>query len=451
MIGVLASTAMILGGAWFFERREATFGHVLVAVGLGTMSLSMVAATRLYDLIPVELGLLGSLLSALLAAGIAIRFNLQVVAGYGIVAALAATLVLDADPNGTTIAFLAMTLAGSTVIALYRTWRWLPPLAFVLSIVQFINWVAFEPDTGTEIDPLAALVALGGFWLLHAIAGGGIEIRLRRTELDLFSALLLFADAAFALIAGLAILEDEPGWRGAFLLAFAAAHGVLGAFFARKLGYRQPLGELAFAIGYAALFAAVAVQFDGVTVPIVWSGMAVVLAWAYRRLRRPLEAFAAAALGVLTVLHFIALEYPVNELTATIPNGTPFWNLEGLALAAALCAAAAVGVLLPDVAVRRWLVAAGGAVIAYALPFELTGWALVAGWALIASVMVWLMTWRPLSPHVERTGRDDSWLFVIDEFGRFVAMQLVAVVTMALAIGHVLFVDFPLAEIGAAR
>lgn len=88
ILGVVAGLVLTSGGALFFKRREVLFGHVLTAVGLGVVSLSMVAATRLFDLIPVELGLLGSLASAGLAAAIAVRFNSQIVAAFGVVSVL---------------------------------------------------------------------------------------------------------------------------------------------------------------------------------------------------------------------------------------------------------------------------------------------------------------------------------------------------------------------------
>ncbi|HZG68436.1 MAG TPA: DUF2339 domain-containing protein, partial [Herpetosiphonaceae bacterium] len=72
-IGLIAGGLLAAGGAWFFERREALFGHVLVAVGLGTISIALVAATRLYGLLPAPVGLLGALITAGAATIIAIR------------------------------------------------------------------------------------------------------------------------------------------------------------------------------------------------------------------------------------------------------------------------------------------------------------------------------------------------------------------------------------------
>ena len=66
------------------ERGNRLLGHVLTPVGLAIVSISLVAATRLYGLIPVEFGLLvAALASAIAAAAIAVRADSQVVAALG--------------------------------------------------------------------------------------------------------------------------------------------------------------------------------------------------------------------------------------------------------------------------------------------------------------------------------------------------------------------------------
>ncbi|CAN5611797.1 hypothetical protein BH23CHL2_BH23CHL2_20360 [soil metagenome] len=111
VIGLLAGSAMVAGGAFFFERRERLFGHTLLAVGLGVFNLSLFASTRLYDLITYELALVGAFIAAAVGAFIAIRAGSQVVAAYGLLPALIAPVLFGAETTGVTIAFLALILA----------------------------------------------------------------------------------------------------------------------------------------------------------------------------------------------------------------------------------------------------------------------------------------------------------------------------------------------------
>ena len=127
----LAGGAVFIGvGAWMFGRRQAPLGHVMVAVGLGVVSLSLFAGTRFYALYPPEAALAGSFVAAVVAAAIAVRVNSEAVAIYGLLAIAAVPPIMGAGANTVTIAFLAVTIAGTTAISLVKSWCWLPPIAF---------------------------------------------------------------------------------------------------------------------------------------------------------------------------------------------------------------------------------------------------------------------------------------------------------------------------------
>ena len=445
VIGVVVATAMIAGGGMFFQRKEATFGHVLVSVGLGIMSLSMLSATRLYDLIPIELGLAITLVSAGSAAMIAIRANLQVVAGYGIVAALAAPPVLGADPNGTTIAFLATALVGTTAIALYKTWRWLSPLAFVLTVPQFAVWVVDDAPVA------AGMIALAGFWVLHAIAAGGEEFRIRKSKLSESSATLLMANAAFAVGAGFALLDgDAEQWRGTFLLAVAVAHGVLGGYFLRAEGDRHPFGMLAFGTGLAALTMAVPVQFGGNTVTLAWASEATALAWVYSKLKNPYGGGASVLLGAMSIAHLVTFEYPFYHLFTADDPSRPLFNGNGLTIAYLLGAVTIAGYFLRDAGLRRWMACLGGALLIWAMPFELSGVALVGAWVLVSVAAVLATRWRPLEAAETDASALPLALQAVATAGIRFGLLIPAFVAYLLAILHLFSFEYPPTDIGEA-
>jgi uncharacterized membrane protein len=438
VIGVVASVAMMGGGAWFFERREALFGHVVTAVGLGVLSLSMMAATRLYDLIPLGVGLLGALTGAVAAAIIAIRYDTQVVAAFGIVAALAAPPVLGASADATTIAFLGVSLVGATTIALYRTWGWLASLAFVLSAPQVAAWLV---DDAPRAGGLAALAA---FWLLHAIAAGGEEFRVRRSVLRPSSATLLLADAAFLVVMGFSLLDgDAERWRGTFLLAVAAAHGAIGGYFLREEGDCHPFGLLAAGTGIAALTMAVPVQFGGPIVPIAWAAEATALAWVASVRRHRYSAGAAIVLGSLAIAHLFTIEYPLSDIETGFDRTRPFLTAEGGTLAFILAALAVAAYLSRLPVVRTALTTIGFGLVVLAMPFELSGVRLLAGWSAIA---VAALATRRL-PVVVVTADDlpvTKWPFLATVL-RW-SVEVVAAVTAVLVVDHLIRFELPLAE-----
>ena len=140
---------------------DETHGSVEIAEAevRGRLALAEIAAAR-SDLADLEcLGML------------AIRHDSELVAAFGLIAVLAAPPLLGASPTLVTILFLATALIGTTVIALFRTWIWLPPLAFLLAVPQVAS-----SAVGGESVPVA-MATIAGFWLLNTIAAGGEEIR----------------------------------------------------------------------------------------------------------------------------------------------------------------------------------------------------------------------------------------------------------------------------------
>src|SRR5690606_32850120 len=102
---------------------------------------SLLAATRLYDFVPTEIGVLSAIAVAAIAVLIAIRAESQIVAAFGLVAALLSPPLVGAEASYTTLAFIAVALAGIVTVALYQSWRWLPPVAFVLSAPQAASFL----------------------------------------------------------------------------------------------------------------------------------------------------------------------------------------------------------------------------------------------------------------------------------------------------------------------
>ena len=382
-IGMVAGLALVAGGAWFFERRETIFGHVLLAVGLGTTSIALIAATRLYDLFPASIGLVGALVVAVVAAVVAIRADVQIVAGYGLVTALAAPPLLGARPDLATIAFLAAALIGTTAIALYRTWNWLPSVAFLLSAPQLASWLA------SDAPLVVGLIALVGFWALNTLAAGGEEFRIRRDRLSVTATTLLLATAAFLVTLGFALLDrhDADGAHGLFLLLTACAYGAVGAYFLRTRGATHGFGLLAAGTGVAALTMAVPIQFGGPVVPIAWAAEAAALAWVYGRRNHRYSGIAGAVLGTLAVLHLVTVEYPfVSALglaTGRQYGRIPFLDASGGTLLSLLLAFAVAALFVRAPIVRASLAAVGHGLVLYALPFETRDIGLVIGWSIL--------------------------------------------------------------------
>lgn len=435
-VGLFAGALLVVAGGWFFERRDRLFGNVLTPVGLGILSLSFFAGTQLYDLFPVQVGLAGALVSAVAAAVIAIRADSQLIAAYGLITALSAPIVLGASPSGGTIAFLSTALIGTTIVALYRSWRWLPVIAFLLAAPQVSDFLT------SDVSIAAGMIALWAFWLLNAIAAGGEEFRRPSNRLGITSTTLLVANAVFIVSWGFYLLQgDTEWWRGPFLVGVAAAHMAMGGYFLVRRGDHHPFGMLAFGTGIAAASMALPVQLGGPPVPIGWAAEAAALAWVYANRKHGYSGLMAIALGALAIGHLVLFEYPIDEVNRATASTWPFLNANGGTLAF-LLAAIAVSIVF----VRRWDIgvpaaAVGGLLVVYALPFETSGLLLVGLWAALFVLGV-AVDQRLLEPRLETPDPSAN----IGRFAAYRAILVTALIAGAASVLHVLAFELPMGQ-----
>jgi uncharacterized membrane protein len=364
LIGLAAGSAALAGGALFLERGNQLLGNVLTPVGLAIISISLMGATRLYHIAPTEVGLMGALLSAVIVALVAVRNDSQLVAGFGLVSVLIAPPLLEAAPDSTTLAFIGVALIGTTSIAVWRSWRWLPPIAFLLTVPQAAAWIGSEPA------PAMALAGIAAYWALNIVAAGGEEFRRHRDDLSSSSATLLLGNAAFAVWAGFVVLSGDLAiHRGLFLLVVAAAHLAVGGFFVARDGERNLFGLLTLGTGIAALTMAMPIQLGAPAVPVAWTAEAVALAWVATRRGHPYSAAVSAILFVLAAIAVGTL-YPLGH---AVPDGIPFLDARGAALGF-FVAGAALGIwIVRDRSLRSGLGALALLVAMYAATAVLTG------------------------------------------------------------------------------
>jgi DNA-binding NarL/FixJ family response regulator len=377
-VGLVASALLLAGSVRLLGRRERLLGHIVLAAGLLTGGLWLLAGVRLYELIPVEAGLVATLILAMTAGALAVLASSEPAAGLALALALGTPALLGLALTPATAAFLAATLIAATVAMLRQGWVWLPWLAFVLLAPQLGRWVA------QGISLWLGLLALAGFWALNALMAVAKEFRVPPRRPAPWPALLLLASTAFLIWAGLSLLEDTAArYQGLFLLAIALPNGLLGGYALHAWGDRHPLGLAGMGAGLAALALIFPVRLDGPLVAIGWATLALALAWVYDERRHGYAGVAALALGALALGHLVVVAYPPQELMAGLERDTPFTGPESGAFAALLGALAVAGYFVRSLPVRSCLATAGLLLAIYVLPFETSGLALTAGWALV--------------------------------------------------------------------
>ncbi len=395
LIGLVAGAAALLAGAWLFERGDRTPAMVLAGVGVGTGSLALFAASRLYAFIPVEAALVGYLVLAVGTAAIALRGNSQAVAAFGLVATTAAPPILGASPNLVTVAYLGAALVGTGLISFGRSWPWLALLAFFMSAPQAANWFLDEPDTRIAVAGVAA------FWVINALAAAGGALAGLRPTVHRAAGTLLALNALFTIWAIHTVLPD-PVARSAGLIILADLHGALALPLLVRQPSRHPFGVLVAGLAVGVLGIGIAIELGGIAAPIAHTVLASVVAWVAIRFRDRVAAAWAAAVGSLAVLHLVFVDYPLHSIGRTAPEGWPFASPETVVAIVMAAAVLLTGVVArrsfkarPSSAAGPWrwtadLALAAGclgeiAIFAYVAEFELRADLRVVAWAVLAA------------------------------------------------------------------
>ena len=156
---------------------------------------------------------------------------------------------------------------------------------------------------------------------------------------------------------------------------------------------------------------------------------------------RPCFVATAVIAGVGAIAHLVVFDYPALSIYAGTPHDIPFVGLPGLAFAIVLAAMVGTGLLVPIAWVRVGLTALGGLVALYVFPFELSGPALVASWAALATA-AFAVEARVIEPRVGPA-------FDGAAFARFMrpAVRAVGALVGVAVLAHLVVLDFPIDQL----
>jgi uncharacterized membrane protein len=340
VLAFVGSTILLLGGVWLYESKGQTDAAVAaVAAALAALYASDTTATNVYHLVSPTVGLVLAALVAVAGTVIAVRWSSQVVAAIGIVGALLAPPLVGAGTSASSLAFMAIALAGAVGVLIWRRWGWLAVTAYVVSAPQAAVWLYSERDRRLGV----ALLVAGLFWALYVVAALGYELRVPTAALRLSSASLLFMNAAATAFGGWRMLHDAGNGFGAttWVIGVAVAHVALGIGSLRGRISRE-IGVLLAAVGAALAAVGLALALDGPALVAGWAAEGVLLAWVASRTRDRRGYLGSAAFLALAAGHVLQFEAPPRALA----YGLESLGAATVGLAIVAVALAAVSVLL---------------------------------------------------------------------------------------------------------
>ncbi|QKV77451.1 DUF2339 domain-containing protein [Amycolatopsis sp. Hca4] len=336
LVGAGFGLALTGTGVWLHRKPAGRTGaFALAATGIATLYLDVLAATSLYEFLPVLAGLAAGLAVAVGGLLVAVRWDSPLLAAAVVIGCVVCAPMIVRGFTPELVTFLLMVQLATAPVQLRRDWSSLTLAA------------GLPPLFASVIS--TALLGGGGSWANTAAAGGaGVTgvvlalIALRRRENDPAALSLLATEVVPTLIAALLLPKAQA------VPITAGAGVVLLAVWAARRWWPGFAGQVAGLAGLLALLQATVTQFDGPARAGVLLGEALLLVVAAVGGRN--RGALAAALGFAAIGGLLGVVFDVTPLLLIVPRAHPVAELTGALAVAALILA--VSVVLPWAAAR---------------------------------------------------------------------------------------------------
>ena len=384
LIAGAGSAALLVLGVWLHEQRGRTDAALAaVATGISALFVTLTVGAEVYGVLPGPVALALALAVGGVATSLAVRWEAQGIAALGILGALVAPALAGAPSEPGTMAILLIAAASAVGVLLRQRWDWLSFGVFLVTVPQWVAYLA-------QGQPSHAVIAvLTGFGILGAAAAIGYELRAGAETIRPSSAFLLALNAIALAAAGWIALSTggEETLADIWLAALAAVHLGIGLWTTRSKLTSHAFGLLALVIGAVLADVAFAAFVDGPARALGFAGAGVMFAVLIRRvdLRMKDETLIALGLGVhvaLALLQAVTSDAPPHLLGGGGPIG-----LGAAVSLAGVAAGCLVSARLAEAGHGRLRVAldvVGLAVVAYLTALTLDGALLTLAWSVEA-------------------------------------------------------------------
>ncbi len=334
LVGAAFGGALAGTGLWLHRKPAGRTGaFALVATGIATLYLDTVAATSLYEYLPVIAGLAVGLAVAVGGLLVAVRWDSALLATAVVVGCVVCAPMTVRGFTPELVTFLLMVQLATTPVQLRRDW---PSLTLAAGLPPLL---ASLISTALHHGEWANTAAAGGAGLI-GVALALVVLRKRENE---GAALTVLASAVVPVLLAALMLPKTQA------VPITAGAGVIliGVWAARRFwpGYA---GNLAAAAGLLAILQATVTQFDGPARAGVLLGEALLLALVALRARTRAALVGSLCFAVIGGL--VGLVFDVTPALLMVYRARSAGELAGALVVALLMLA--VAVLLPWAAAR---------------------------------------------------------------------------------------------------
>jgi uncharacterized membrane protein len=373
-MGMLGGAALCVGGLAAHRRGQHLFSQMLTAGGAVLLYLTTFSAFGYYHLLPQDRAAFFLIAVVAETAALAVLYEAPAIALMAVVGGLLSPVLLasDRDQYRSLFTYLAVLDAGVVALAVFRSWRFIAPVALLGTQGLFWMWY----DVHYHPEKLAAALAFQGVVFALFLAHDVLAPVLRRRAAPVESLVEVVVNASLFAAAGYVLLrEDYQAWMGTLCVGMATLYAALGWLVLRRRPEdpRLVLTVAATALAFVAM--TLPAQEERGWVAVGWAAEGAALWWFALRVRTDPLRVLAGVLLVLAVGWLVLADTPWQRHEPFLPVLNKY-ALPGLAVAACVLAAAEVSRRAggrPDSldGVARWVGGLGGVLLVWwVLSFE---------------------------------------------------------------------------------
>ncbi len=259
------------------KKKFALFSAILFSGAMASLYFTTYAAFVYYQLFPFGVAFLVMVAITVFTAYAAINYNRQEIAILGMIGAYGIPFLISANSDKIQLffAYILLINAGIAFLSFRKSWKAMILLAMLVSWALYLSWAFLRYTPEQEMQ---AAMFLGAFYLLFSIASLGFPLfkkqSLQRIEIQHF---LLNNVLAFA--AALVIFTNNHfDKRSMDITGLGCLFFLLQAFVVKiSLTAEKLLFKYLAAMSLLCLVFYVGMKWEGITVTMVWLGIAIIL------------------------------------------------------------------------------------------------------------------------------------------------------------------------------
>jgi uncharacterized membrane protein len=340
-MGIAAGAAFLGAGGFFRLRVQHWFSEGLMGTGLGVLYLSIWAGAQYFDIVPVNIALIGMSLTTALGVFLGVRFDAVGLSALAVVGGFATPVVLHAGGSGAQVpqqafnflTYIAVLDAGVLAVSLFKRWRGIVWLSLISTVVLLGAW-SLDSYSDALRWPAFTFFTL---YFLEFFGAACFYSLIRKEQTAQEDLLLLFSVAALYSLVGYALVEPVSTlFPASFPLALCCFFALAATFARASSSQNRTLRLSLGGLSLLCLTVAVPIQLRQHWVAIGWSLEAAMLLVLAHRLRADLLLRAGQIVWGLSIFSLL------TTLLQSSASRVPLLNDHAISLLASVLAASLV-------------------------------------------------------------------------------------------------------------